>query len=48
MFVYKPMPMAADTLRVQERPLSPGAGITSSCELPDMGAGNKTQALCKS
>lgn len=24
------------------------AGVTGTCELPDMGAGNQTQVLCKS
>jgi hypothetical protein len=26
---------------------SPGAGVTSECESPDVGAGNPTQVLCK-
>lgn len=26
----------------------PGAGVTCSCEQPDVGSGNQTQVLCKS
>lgn len=44
------MHVSAGTYRVQESVSDfPGAGLTGSCELPDVDAGNRrTQALWKS
>lgn len=37
-----------DLQRQDEGPSSSEAGVTGGCELPNMGAGNRTQVLCKS